>query len=237
MRLEILQDAGLTKNEALIYKALLELGPSLAGQISRKTGLHRRTVYDTTEMLIQKGLLGYILENNRRVFSASSPKRFLEVLEEKENKIKEILPEMMQFYEKTNEKQETRFFKGKLGLKTVFEDQLEDPTKEILIMGGSKEAESILPFYFKWYNQKRKKKKIKMKIIFHDNKKRKIPYSEIKHLPQKYESPMAINIYGEKVAIIMWRKDAPFAIVIKEKDMADAYKKHFEIMWKLAKSE
>ena len=72
---EILKEAGLTNNESLIYKALLELGPSLAGQISRKTGLHRRTVYDTAERLIQKGLIGYILKNNRRLFEASSPEK------------------------------------------------------------------------------------------------------------------------------------------------------------------
>ena len=87
MNLEILKEAGLTHNEALVYKALLELGPSLAGQISRKTGLHRRTVYDVTEMLIKKGVIGYILKNNRRLFEASSPKIFLDVVKEKENTI------------------------------------------------------------------------------------------------------------------------------------------------------
>ena len=34
-----LQELGLTKNESLVYKALLEQGPSQAGLISRKTGL------------------------------------------------------------------------------------------------------------------------------------------------------------------------------------------------------
>ena len=63
-----LKEAGLTNNEDLVYNALIDLGPSLAGRISRKTGLHRRTVYDVTETLIQKGLVSYILENNRRIF-------------------------------------------------------------------------------------------------------------------------------------------------------------------------
>jgi HTH-type transcriptional regulator, sugar sensing transcriptional regulator len=63
-----LSQAGLTENESKVYLALIDLGPSLAGSISRKTGIHRRTVYDTTEMLIKKGLVGYILKNNRRLF-------------------------------------------------------------------------------------------------------------------------------------------------------------------------
>src|SRR3989344_594532 len=143
MNPEILKQAGLTQNEAIVYKTLLELGPSLAGQISRKSGLHRRSVYDTTEILIKKGLIGYILKNNRRLFQVSSPKRFLELIKEKEKEIEEIIPEMLSFYEKTKEKEETNFYKGKQGLKTVFEEQLE--SKEILILGASESAFDILP--------------------------------------------------------------------------------------------
>ena len=74
-----LKQAGLTENETKVYLALIESGPNLAGQISRKTGLHRRSVYDVTEMLIKKGLIGYILKNNRRYFEASNPNRILEL--------------------------------------------------------------------------------------------------------------------------------------------------------------
>lgn len=226
---------GLTHNEALVYRALLELGPSLAGQISRKTGLHRRTIYDTTEMLIKKGLIGYILKNNRRLFEASSPQKFLGILKEKEDLIKNSLPEMLFFYNKTKEKEETNFYKGKLGLKTVFEDQIETG-KEILILGASPLAYEIFQFYFRWFDKTRKEKKIKTKIIFNRTEKKiKIPYAEIKYLPQKYSSPLAVNIYGDKVAIILWSKENPIAIVIKNKEISQGYKKYFELLWKTAK--
>ena len=79
-----LKQAGLTENESKIYLSLVDHGPNLAGRISRLTGLHRRTVYDVTEMLIKKGLIGYILKNNRRYFEASNPNRILEILQEKD---------------------------------------------------------------------------------------------------------------------------------------------------------
>ena len=231
-----MKQSGLTRNESLVYKALLELGPSLAGQISRKTGLHRRTIYDTTEMLIKKGLIGYILKNNRRLFKASSPEKFLDILKEKENLIKDILPDMMDFYTRTQEKEETNFYKGKQGLKTVMEDQLRKGTKEILIMGASPEASEILKFYFKWFEIKRSKKKIKTRIIFNKSDKvYKLPLAEIKYLPQKYSSPLAVNIYRDKVAIILWSKEKPIAIVIKDKEISEGYKKYFELMWKTVK--
>lgn len=236
MDIEVLKQFGLTHNEALIYQALLELGPSLAGQISRKTGLHRRTVYDTTEMLIQKGLIGYILKNNRRFFEAASPEKFLDIIKEKENLINNSLSEMMLLYTKTQEKQETNFYKGKQGLKTVMEDQLKQGTKEILILGASPLAYEILEFYFKWFDVKRRKQKIKARIIFNkSDKKPRISLAEIKYLPKKYTSPLAVNIYRDKVAIILWSKDNPIAIVIKNKDVSEGYKKYFELMWRVAK--
>ena len=238
---EQLRDAGLTENEAKVYSTLLEFGPSHAGIISRKSGLHRRVVYDTTDRLIKKGVVGYILRNNKRLFQASNPNRILELIKEKENSVNEIMPDMLAFYSQTKEKEETNFYKGKNGLKTVFEDELADnPEKEILIMSPFPMAYDVLPFYFKWFDKRRKEKKIRARIIFHKTSEQKIPgipLSEIKTLPERYASPMAINIYGDKVAIITWNKDNPFAIVIKNAGISEGYKKYFDLMWKIAKKE
>ena len=62
-----LKFVGLTDNEALVYSTLLEIGARPAGTISRKTGLHRRVVYDITDRLIKKGLIGYIVENGKKI--------------------------------------------------------------------------------------------------------------------------------------------------------------------------
>jgi len=231
--MEELKAAGLSDNEIKIYLALLDYGPSLAGVISRKTGMHRRTVYDTTEMLIKKGLVGYILKNNRRLFQASNPERILDALKEKENLILPLIVGLKERYSKTKEKEETNFYKGKEGLKTVFEDQLN--SKEVLILGASAKAYDVLQFYFHWYDKKRKEKKIKARIIAEDRKIKRIPLSEIRYLPEKYASPVAVNIYGEKTAIILWAKE-PIAIVIKQKEISEGYRNYFELLWKMAKS-
>jgi sugar-specific transcriptional regulator TrmB len=231
-----LKALGLTDNEALIYSALLEMGPRPAGTLSRKTKLHRRVIYDTTDRLIIKGLIGYMIENGKKIFSASNPNRFKEIEEERENKINELLPDMIELFNSAKEKQkeETLFFKGKNGLKSVFEDQISEK-KEILIIGASEMAYKGLEFYFHWFDKRRVKEKIKTKIIFNkdvEGKHPKIPLSEIKYLPEKYSSPMAVNIYGDKIAIILWNEISPFAIVVKQKDIADGYRKHFEMIWK-----
>ncbi len=232
---EALHQAGLTENESKVFSTLLGLGPSHAGSISRKSGLHRRVVYDTIEMLIQKGLVGYILQNNVKLFQASHPQRVLELLQEKEQRIEGAMPEMLALYAKTKEKEETNFYKGKNGLKTVFEDQLESG-KEILILGASPIAYDILQFYFHWFDKRRVEKKIRTRIIFNKSSDiPRLPLADIRILPEKYGSPLAVNIYGDKVAIILWSKEKPFAIVIAQKEIADGYRKYFELLWRMAK--
>src|SRR3989338_2255413 len=127
---------GLTIMEEKVYLTLLDLGPSLAGLITRKSGIHRRSVYDALERLIQKGLVGYIVKNNRKYFEATDPQRLLDLVKEKEAAVEELLPQLQAKYHKTAEKAETLFYKGKNGLKSVFEDQLAT-AKEILILGAS----------------------------------------------------------------------------------------------------
>ena len=74
-------------------------------------------------------------------------------------------------------------------------------------------------------------------IIFDSSAKgklKKIPYAEIRFLPKNYATPAATNIYGNKVAIINWTEN-PLAILINNKEIADSYRKYFEILWKSAK--
>ena len=226
---------GLTGNEGKVYRALLDLGPSLAGGIARRTGLHRRTVYDVTEQLIQKGLIGYILENRRRVFSASSPERFLDLVKEKEALVEGLLPAMMAKFSAVQEKQETNFYKGKAGLKMVFEDQLA-AGGEILVLGASGMAYEMMDLYFHWFDKRRSKGKIRTKVIvFEKLPKKQIALSEIRSLPAKYGSPLAVNIWCDKVALVLWDKERPFVIVISDERVAEGYRNQFALLWKIAR--
>lgn len=234
--LKALEHAGLTPIEAKIYVTLVELGPSLAGIISRKSGIHRRSIYDGMERLIQKGLVSYILKNNRKYFHAANPEKVLTLLQQQEEEIKKVLPEMLIKYNAQKEKQETAFYKGKDGLKTVFEDEL-SVGKEILVLGASTEATEILSYYFHWFDKRRVTKKIPMKLIYATENKVKYhtKHADIRYLPSEYQTPTATNIYGDRVAMIHWSKERPFAILIKDEDIAEGYRKYFELLWKIAK--
>jgi sugar-specific transcriptional regulator TrmB len=231
---ESLEKAGLTRVESKVYLTLIDLGPSLAGHITKKSGIHRRTIYDALDRLAEKGLISYLIKNNRKYFEAVNPGRIVDLMREKEAEVKNSIPELMNLFSKTKAKEETLFYRGKDGLKTAFEDQLKEG-KEILVLGASSQASEILSFYLKWYNLKRKEKKIKLRIIADTlaKGKMKVPLAEFRYIQEI--GPAAMNIYSDKVSIILWSKERPIAIIIKNAEIADSYRIFFEHMWKVAR--
>lgn len=227
---------GLTAGEQKVYLTLIELGPSLAGIITRKAGMHRRSVYDCLERLIQKGLVGYIVKNNRKHFEAVNPSRLLDVMKDKESALQQIIPALQERYNHTQEKAETVFFKGKEGIRNILEDQLEK-AKEILVLGASSATKDVLSFYASHYEKKRLRKKIKFRLLYPSEarRERKIKLAEIKYLPKSYHNPAAMNIYGDNVAIIHWSKENPFVILIRDKEIAEGYRSHFSMLWNIAR--
>ncbi len=236
MNIEFLKELGLTEIEVKIYLMLLKRGSSLAGDITRNTGIHRRSVYDAIERLIEKGLVSYIKTNNRKYFEAVNPERFLEILKEKEENLKSILPELNGLRGISKERKETLFFRGKQALKSVFDDQIREG-KEILVFGDTVNVNEILKYYFFKFDKERVKRKINIRMIFDENAKenkdlKKIPLCNLKFIKKGNEGNMSSYIYGNNIAIVVW-SDEPKAILIKEKDVADGFRSYFEFMWRL----
>ena len=234
MNLSSLKSLGITAQEAKIYDLLLEKGSSGAGDIARLTGIHRRNVYDCMERLVEKGLVGYIKKNNQRFYIAVNPKRLLEIHEEKVEQIKKTLPLLKEKHKQKKQKETTRFFQGKQGLRFILDDQIRE-CKEVLVLGGSLKTEEVLGYYIKRYTNQRKKNKIHMKVIFQSTaKKKSIPLAEVRYLPEKMASPAATNIYADKVAIIVWSQN-PVIILIKNRAIAESYRKYFNLIWRVSK--
>lgn len=241
-----LENLGLNKSESQIYITLLRIGSSKAGKLAKETKLNRTTVYKALENLMQKGLVSFSLKENRKYFEASDPKNITNYIEQEEKKLKEkrqevskILPELNKLFERKKEESEINIFKGIKGLKTVFNDITKTlkPNDEYLAFGVSEHAQ-IFWGYFEEFNKTLMKNKVKSKIIFDERAKKNIisckKYGyEVKTLSKEFMSPAEINLYKNKVAIIVWHKN-PLAVVIKEEKVANSFKQYFNLMWKIA---
>ncbi len=230
--MDALGAAGLTKNEAKLYKILLKWTSGNVTDLSRASGIHRRSVYDVLQRLADKGLASYIVKDGVKKYLANNPERLKEIVDEKKNLISEELPNLIGMFKQNTEKKSTQFFMGKKGIKYILDEQL-TLKHEILVLGGSNIAQEMLKYYFPKYDNIRKEKKIPIKIIYSGKKqkKHKSVLSQVKYMPDGMGGEMALNIYGKNVALIMWNEDNPFAILINQKEVADNFKDYFQFIW------
>ena len=234
----ILEHVGLTRNEARIYLELLKIGPSLARDVSRTTNMHRTSVYNCLQRLQKKGLVSISSSHDKTYFEAVDPEKLLSLLKEREERLINVLPELKKLKEtELYTKHEVQHFKGKQGLKSVFDDIL-NLGENYLGWGPEREIESLLKFYFIHYVKERQRRKIRANLVYFEDSRgeeyTRNPLIQIKYLPQSFYEPTAHRVYGDNVAIIIL-EDEPLCIVIRNKAIAQSYRKHFSILWDRAK--
>lgn len=241
---QALRQIGLTEGEIKIYLALLELGSSSITNIIKKSGISGSKTYEVLDRLMKKGLASSITKNNIRYFESSHPNRILDYLNEKEEQIegekfsiKKIIPELI-LKQKSAKKAEAKIFIGFEGLKTANEDIIQSLRRgeEWLSMGLTQQPESW-EVYFTKRQQERAKKGIihkhllnkKYKSLYETRK--KLAHTEFKFLPKEFEMPTSIEIYSNKIIIMILTPKSPMAILIENKDVSDSFRKYFYFMW------
>jgi len=239
MNIEILKQVGLTNTEIKIYLALFELGPSLASKIAGKASVERAVTYHILENLIKKGIVGYVIKENRKYFSSTNPEKLLDLLKEKEIAVKEIIPELKRLRLPLKEEPSIEVYKGKEGLKTVLNDVL-DEKKDYLIIGYTGAAERLVKYWFAHWQRRRVKLRIKRKVLFpflmKGQESLKYPLTQSKFLPKNYSTPASTLIYGtDKILIFLPIQEDFTGIVIKSKEVWNSYKNTFDILWKMSK--
>ena len=168
--IEELEKVGMTKNEAKVYLALLETGLTTSKLIIQKTSLHRQIVYDTLNFLIEKGLVSFIIQSNRKCFKAASPNTIFNYFNEKQKKIEEqknafekVFPTLLEISSRLKDEREATVYSGNKGIKSLLDDMIKE-NKEINIIGASDiKAESFnynLKFNIPKFDKERTKEKI-----------------------------------------------------------------------------
>jgi len=237
METENLLSLGLNKNEAIIYLVLLELGQSQAGEISKKAQINRTTVYDTIERLIEKGLVKYSISSNKKIFKPVNPEIIVNQLREKVNLAEEVLPSLKNLYQNLNEKEDSAVYKGRKGIRSVFEDILN--YKEYVAFGSSGKIWEVMGHDFIIFQKKKKKLKIKSRVIQSEEVRknmefRKVVNAEFRYLPNEFSIPITIIVYGINVAIMTFG-EIPVASVITSKQVSKSFINYFELLWRIAK--
>jgi len=241
---ETLKRIGLTEGECQVYEALVHLGPSSTGGIVKKAGIGSSKVYEVLQRLGQKGLVSHVVKNGVQYFDATPPERLVDFLEEKkqnlsamQTEIVKILPVIRAEREERGERNETVVYTGMQGPKIILKEILEAGKKGHEHLGFGTDTDPYvehMPRDLARYIEESKELRFSQRLIFVRGFKSPNTIAKIRFLPKEYLFPVRTMIYGDKVAIVDFTGPVT-TIVIENRQIADSYKKHFEMLWKIAK--
>jgi len=228
----VLKELGLSEGEIKVYLALLKLGSCPVSKVKEESELHRTTIYDFVEKLLNKGLINYVVKNNVKYYSAAHPNKLLEYLKEKQDKLSQILPELVEISKFEKEEVSVEVYKGKEGMKTALLEGLK-AKGEILGIGiDETKYKENLPVFIEQYQRMLKEKGVHERMIVKSDPKYLFDQSNThyKMIPASYFSPTFTVIYSDKVQFALWEPSV-MSVIIKNQKLADAYRGHFENLW------
>lgn len=250
MKEELLEKIGLSPNEIKVYLALIKLGTSCVTDIAKTSGVHRVNTYDSLERLMEKGLISVVVKINKKFYEAADPDRIRNILAEKQKVIEEtqkLISDLKIDYQMASKRQEVHHFKGKEGLKSIFEDITNTLKRgdEWLAYGSTGKGAIILPYYLDNWEKRRANAGIKLRILFDDTDQGRIrsqqlsaiKLTKVGFLPKGLISPADIYIYSNKISINLWSEDLPLSILVENKEIADSFRSFFDWFWKLSKGK
>jgi len=239
MDTSVLEDIGLSLTEIKVFLTLLKSGESKAGEVIKKSGLQSSSVYTAINNLIKKGLVSYIKKTQIKYYKAANPEVIFDYIDLKKREYEKILPEL-KIYQQQKKEESAEIFRSYRGMKTIMSELLKDAKKgDTLLVFSIEDPGEYDVARNKVYTPTKqlvRKKGINMKGIFHE-KNRENPTESLIMGKRYVDFSLIPNtmIIKNKVAIISWKEDEPFGILIHSKNMAKMYSNFFDHMWKVGK--
>jgi len=246
MSLSFLEEIGFTKGEIAVYEALLKLGTTTIGLISKKSGITAAKTYPILNKLEKKGLVSVTIIAKTKHFTPADPSRLLTYIEENKQKldrfktkIKEKLEELRIMLK--NSVPDARVFKGIEGLNTFYQEHIrrikeeKQPFRAFTLIEDWKKPE--VKRFFRKYDLIRKEMRIEVRIIAPLETKKFIGKQEkelVKMRFLKQKIPLGMITSPFQVGILSW-KEEPLLIAIDSEDIGKAYTDFFDNMWIRAK--
>lgn len=237
-----LQQLNLSLNEAKIYSALLEIGQTSAGEIIKKTGLHRSVVYETLDKLISRKLVFKIEKQNIAFFQPTDPQRLLQNIKTQEEVAQELIPRLKGLID--TKLPEITVYEGIEAYKRFWIDCVKRlPEGSIDCVAGSigKKWWDYMGKDAKIYHEIKRKRRIKWKMIVFN--KDPLDLELLKSDPKLHEYRLIekdvslegnFNILGEE-SVLLHSATEPMMIEVKNPTLVRVFQNIFDILWSIGK--
>jgi len=242
MEFNKLKDVGLNEKEIKIYVKLLDLNEATVSKIAKETNINRSLLYFILFGLEKKGFVSYFIKNNIKYYRPVEPEKILNLIEEKKKSFELILPELIDRVKLNKTRPVIEILEGKEGIKTILNEILR-LKQDWFAFNVPGMGPKILGDWVHSYEKERQKLGIKLKVLMVESEQglergrefSKMKNTRVKYLGKNYESPSSNYIYSDRLVIIFWYPEFPFAIRIIDSNLVKSYKKYFNEMWKIAR--
>ncbi len=233
---DALKLAGLTKQESLIYKGLLESGPETVAVIARNAGLHRPVVYKFLPRLQEKGLIHEVKKGKSTYFVAESPDKLSYLFDSMTGQFKDAVSELKDLQTKDG-KPIVKFYEGKEGIRGVFYDMVSSLKKGELYYRytssrGRENDEKYLPANYRKIRDSKKLERFVISNVKRAAQKKPRMERAMRLVPPEFdlfEDDVTLLMYQDKVAYIDYNTET--ATVIQNKMIAIFQIKIFKLLY------
>jgi len=239
-----LEHFALSVAEAKVYYAVLALEDAPVDKIARRADTNRTSTYPVLERLEKLGLVGRLKKKGKTVYRAAAPEKFLDMLEEKRERMQSVLPALKNLFALQEGKPGVQMFEGVEGLKTVMNIILNEATTEVLIVSDGESFLNKIPGWADAYLLKRSSKNIRTRLVLRaspynikaarnirEEKNEKAKTTKMRLLPESYALDFSgFDIYNNKVVFYSFDKES-VAIVIESRVISRLMRTNFEILW------
>ncbi len=238
-----LAEIGMTHNEATIYEAILGLWEASISDISKQSGIHRRSVYDTIERLIEKGIVFPIFGQKENLYVATDPAKLLELLAEKEQSLKRILPFLEEIRSRSGEQRDAAYiYRWIEGYRNYMRDMAR-VAEDTYFLGakGNWMTPGISFALEEHFQSALKRSGKKVQIIFDPRVRERADIQataagEYRFLPVGYETPWVVDVFGDYVVTFNSVGIGNFGeggsiFVLINPELAQSYRTWFRFIW------
>jgi sugar-specific transcriptional regulator TrmB len=223
---------------------VLALEDAPVDKIARQADTNRTSTYPVLERLEKMGLVSRSKKKGKTVYSAARPEKFLDILEDKKEKMQEVLPDLKNLFALQEGRPGVQLFAGVEGLKTVLNMILNEATTEVLIFSDGESFLKKIPGWADAYVLKRSRQNIRTCLVLksspynlkaarllREGKSEKAKTTKMRLLPESYNLDYSgFDIYNNKVVFYSFDKQN-VAIVIESKVISRLMRVNFEILW------
>ena len=244
----ILEKLGLTKAEILVFSTLVQGGSSGIGNVIKKSQLHRGTVYNTLQRLIQKGLV-YTSDNDGVKIYGPNQQGFLSDLADERARLMEKSTLMREVKKRIKL---AKFSEGELdGQVKVLQGVPAFKNFFLNLFQNSRKTEETYSFlgngghvsnftgldYYKFSQELKRKLGVKCRVILNEGKREHPDFSfvtgNIKWVAPEYDfGKRYIWLYDNKVVTVDWGRNPIKIEVDEDKENFRWHNSVYKAFWK-----